>query len=510
MEGVQFILGRSGTGKTRWCLDAVCDALQAGGTEPLILLVPEQATYQAERAILSHSDIAGFSRLRILSFNRLQFWLDSGPGSGAEISRTGKQMVLQKLLGELSDRLSLYRGSQQRNGLAEKLSSLFTELQQADCTPQQVQALATTLAGKRGEEIAAAKWGDIALLFEHYLQFFNTNENRFANPDVMLKKAAGKVARANFLKNATLWVDGFSGFSVQERDLLIELLKVCKTASIALCLDPKTIDLSNIDTEKLNPFSLFQATEQTYTDLSRIFKACKFPCKQPVILDTPRRFENAPPLAFLEENLFDPNTTGNTKGAGNIRIASCGNVRTEAVWVARVIHKLVKERAMRYRDIAVVVPDINAYAHYIESAFAQYNLPYFLDRPRNMKNHPVAATVGAALQAAANEFGLSDVLSFLKSDLTGIEVEAIDVLENYCRAFDVQKNEWTQKNVWDFAPADEKNRYDEKQLDALRRKAIKPLQNLRKNLYTQKDITTGQFAQAIWQLLEELNEALVS
>ncbi|MBL7214793.1 MAG: exodeoxyribonuclease V subunit gamma [Phycisphaerae bacterium] len=505
MEGVQFILGRSGTGKTRWCLDAVCDALQTGGNEPLILLVPEQATYQAERAILSHPDIAGFSRLRILSFDRLQFWLDSGPASGAEISRTGKQMVLQKLLGELSDKLSLYRGSQQRSGLAEKLSSLFTEFQQADCTPEQMQALAATLAGKRGEEIAAAKWADIALLFEHYLGFFHANEGGFSNPDVGLKEAAGKVAQAEFLKNATLWVDGFSGFSVQERDLLIELIKVSKATHIALCLDPKRIDLSNTDAEKLDPFSLFQATEQTYTDLLRILGGYKFSIKPPIILDRPRRFENAPPLAFLEANLFDADTTGNARGAANIRIASCSHVRTETVWVARVIRKLVKERAMRYRDIAVVVPDINTYAHYIESAFAQYGLPYFLDRPRTMKNHPVAAMIGAALQAAANEFGLSDVLSFLKSDLTGIEAEAIDMLENYCRAFDVQKNEWTGNEPWDFAPADEKKRYDEKQLDTLRRKAIAPLQHLRQNLYAQKDITAGQFAQAIWGLLEELN-----
>jgi len=62
MASVQFILGRSGTGKTRRCLDAVCEALTRGGCEPLILLVPEQATYQAEQAIRSHPDIRGFSR----------------------------------------------------------------------------------------------------------------------------------------------------------------------------------------------------------------------------------------------------------------------------------------------------------------------------------------------------------------------------------------------------------------------------------------------------------------
>ena len=125
MASVQFILGRSGTGKSQWCIDTVCEALADSGTKPLILLVPEQATYQVERAILSMSDIAGFSRLHVLSFNRLGFWLRSDRSSTAEVSRTGKQMILHKLLLELSGELTLYKSSVQRMGLAEKLSGLL-------------------------------------------------------------------------------------------------------------------------------------------------------------------------------------------------------------------------------------------------------------------------------------------------------------------------------------------------------------------------------------------------
>jgi ATP-dependent helicase/DNAse subunit B len=50
---IRFILGTSGSGKTRWCIDAIAGALRNGGDEPLVFLVPEQATFQAERAILS-------------------------------------------------------------------------------------------------------------------------------------------------------------------------------------------------------------------------------------------------------------------------------------------------------------------------------------------------------------------------------------------------------------------------------------------------------------------------
>ena len=505
MADVQFILGRSGTGKTTWCIESVCAALAVGGNEPLILLVPEQATYQAERAILSHPNIAGFSRLRILSFNRLEFWLQSGAASRPEISHTGRQMVLHKLLLELSESLSLYRGPQQRAGLADKLSGLLTELQQSNCPPQQVRALAETLAAETGQELAAAKWADIARLFEQYAAFFKTPDYGFTNPDIRLKDAARRVASAGFLKNASIWVDGFSGFSVQERDLLIELLKVAKQTRLALCLDTNTIDLSNTDTEKLDRWSLFQATEQTYTDLLRIFTGCKLNVQPPVLLEKAHRFDNTPPLAAIEKDLFNINASTNKAACDHIQIAACSHVRAEAVWIAQTIRRLVKNESLRYRDIAVVVPDINAYGHYLDSAFTQYNLPYFLDRPRNMKNHPLSAFIGSALQAVSNGFALPDVLSFLKSDFGRIESHQLDMLENYCRAFDVQGGEWLQKKAWDFAPDEDKKYFDEKHLDTLRKQAVAPLVSLRDSLYAQKEITAAAFTQALWQLIRELN-----
>jgi ATP-dependent helicase/nuclease subunit B len=64
---VRFILGRSGTGKTRHCTGSIVEALLQKDQSPLILLVPEQASYQAEKAILSDGRISGYSRLHVLS-----------------------------------------------------------------------------------------------------------------------------------------------------------------------------------------------------------------------------------------------------------------------------------------------------------------------------------------------------------------------------------------------------------------------------------------------------------
>lgn len=71
---LRLITGRSGSGKTRLCLDEIRSKLQEDPLgSPLILLVPEQATFQAEYAMVTTPGLNGFIRAQVLSFRRLAF-----------------------------------------------------------------------------------------------------------------------------------------------------------------------------------------------------------------------------------------------------------------------------------------------------------------------------------------------------------------------------------------------------------------------------------------------------
>src|SRR4030042_1046837 len=105
---VQFILGRSGTGKTSYCIKAIAEALATGAEgQSLILLVPEQATYQAERAILSDKRVGGYHRLHVLSFARLQFLLSGKNTAKPAVTRIGQQMIIQRILRDNKSKLKL-------------------------------------------------------------------------------------------------------------------------------------------------------------------------------------------------------------------------------------------------------------------------------------------------------------------------------------------------------------------------------------------------------------------
>ena len=257
---VQFILGRSGTGKTWHCAGAIVESLLQKDDRPLLLLVPEQATYQASRAILNDARISGYSRLHVLSFDRLMFMVLGKNTARAEISRLGRAMVIQRILRDCSTKLSVFGGSA-GPGLGIRLADTIARLQQYANGPEEVANLVGKLrkSHQAGDDLTTAKFADIGIIFERYIDFIKSRHSGI-DQDIQLAEACKQVGKADFVKGAKLWVDGFAGFTAGELALLTELLKVVDDAHIALCLDPSTTDIANPDKTQIDPTDLFGPT----------------------------------------------------------------------------------------------------------------------------------------------------------------------------------------------------------------------------------------------------------
>jgi len=501
---VQFILGRSGTGKTSRCIKAiVSELLEAGDGQPLIFLVPEQATYQAERAILADKRIAGYHRLNVLSFDRLQFLLSGRHTARPALSRIGRQMIVHRILRDNESKLKIFGSSATWTGLGRQMANTIAELHQYAKTPDDIDNLLGELAEDERNNLAALKFADIGLILKEYLEFI---EGKFIDPDIQLTRACQAVGTAAFVKGAKLWVDGFAGFTTAELAILTELLKAVADAHIAFCLDPSNIDLTNPDTAKLDPVGIFGPTERTYTALIEIIKKCKLQLEKPVILDQPVRFSSSEQLAHIEQSVFELKSQ-KIPAADNIRIISAPNARAEVRFVARQILRLVKEKGYRYRDIAVIASDIDRYEHYIRAYFDDYGVPFFIDKRKSLNQHPAVQLIGSALQVVTGGFSHSDIFTYLKTDLVPIERCDVDVLENYCLAFGIVESDWTGREEWHFA-GDDDGKYDERQINEIRLKAVGPLLELRKRFCPDdnrtKKMDADEFVRAVFDFLNTL------
>src|SRR3954469_20011718 len=150
---VNFLLGPAGSGKTFRCLQEARTALNESAEGlPLVFIAPKQATYQLERQLLDPAsgaaELAGFTRLSILSFERLgrSILALAGRGEPRLLNEEGRVMVLRALLSEHESKLKLFRASARAPGFAQELGRLFHDLQQSRCSSARLNGLVQRVA----------------------------------------------------------------------------------------------------------------------------------------------------------------------------------------------------------------------------------------------------------------------------------------------------------------------------------------------------------------------------
>jgi ATP-dependent helicase/nuclease subunit B len=325
---VRLLLGPAGSGKTFLCLREVAQNLAASPEGPALLLIaPRQTTYQLERQLLTdNSPIRGYTRLHILSFERLAHFIferlqKAEPGM---LDEEGRLMVLRGILAEKRDELKLFRASARLTGFAQQLSAVLHEFQRNQLTPERIRHLASEAAGAEG---LGPKLLDLALLLQTYLEWLRThnlqdadclleavaqalrserragtgeaivermlttpeplNKNRNAENKWQLEftlpldapaQAHGQAAviaehehAVTFKPTAEprqslgiggVWVDGFSEWSVQELDLLAALIPHCENATLTFCLDA-------IPSQKVSWLSSWSVPQQSFEQCKR-------------------------------------------------------------------------------------------------------------------------------------------------------------------------------------------------------------------------------------------------
>ena len=103
----QLLLGRSGFGKTSWIYDQMA-AWAETASGPLFLLVPEQFSFESERALLQRLGTAAANHVQVISFTRLAETL-CPPRGEPRMDDTVRALLMSEALQSCADQLTLYR-----------------------------------------------------------------------------------------------------------------------------------------------------------------------------------------------------------------------------------------------------------------------------------------------------------------------------------------------------------------------------------------------------------------
>ena len=418
---LRFYFGPSGSGKSHRIYEEI---MQRAAQEPgrnFLIIVPDQFTMQTQKDLVMRSDRGGILNIDVLSFGRLSHRIleEVGTKEMPVLDDTGKSLVLQKIAADLKEQLPAMGSLLHKQGYIHEVKSAISEFMQYGISTQDMDKLIAS-AEKRGA--LAMKLRDLKTLYRGFQDYIR---DHFITTEETLDVLRRSLVKSKILPDSVVVFDGFTGFTPIQNRLIQELMRVCEETIVAVTIGEEE-DPYQMDGEQ----KLFHLSKKTVADLVKL-EAEVTRGEDVFVKGGPNRFTEAPALCYLEQNLFRYQYEPYTEKQCEIRMFEALSPREEVHQTALYIRKLIREEGLTYRDIAVVIGDLEGYASYVETEFGQLEIPCFLDRTRGIVLNPMIEYIKSALQLYIRDFSYDTVFHFLRSGMADISREEIDELENY-------------------------------------------------------------------------------
>ena len=129
---LRFILGKSGSGKTEYIYEQIAEKTD-NGEENIVMLIPDQSSFETEKALLQRLGANKAKKVNVFGFNRLcDFVFEKTSGIPQNVLDDGTRGVIMSLaLEQLKDKFSLFKPS---NSLASVLLQTLSDCKKSGVT----------------------------------------------------------------------------------------------------------------------------------------------------------------------------------------------------------------------------------------------------------------------------------------------------------------------------------------------------------------------------------------
>ena len=476
---LQFIFGSSGSGKTHILYEELIRQSVAHPERQYIVLVPEQSTLQAQKELVTYHPGHGMMNIDILSFERLAYRVfeELGVNPGVILDDLGKSMLLKKVAAAHLKELSVYGRQVSKAGFTDQMKSTLSEFYQYRMHPEQLDSL---VEAAEDNPLLSCKLKDITMIFRAFEEAMDKDS---ITAEELLEVLAANLSRSELIKGSTIVMDGYTGFTPIQYEVISGLLQCAPKVVVTVTIDPEEEPYS-----KRGSYDLFYMSRSTIQKLCELAENAGIKRARDVVL--PRkpvyRFKENQELAHLEERLFrypvvayvpknvlkQENFAGAEEGqALNSTVAACQTVHTASIggsgqesdhsaiylyaasdrrgeleYVCREILRLVRDENYRYRDIAVLTKDMAGFASRAEQCFGAAGIPCFMDDTRSMLSNPLVELIRACLEVIRQDFSYESVFRYAKAGFGPLGDEDLFALENYVIALGIRgASAWNKK-----------------------------------------------------------------
>lgn len=483
---LRFILGKSGSGKSTEALRIAGEL--ADNNLPIMLIVPDQSTFECEKTLLDVFGAKKAEKVLVFGFSRLCKYVFELTGNSADnvIDEGTRAVVMSLALEELTEKLSLL-SSKGNKSLVDVMLQTVSDLKKSSVTSNELRGASKLVE----DETLKTKLNETALISDTFDALVSQS---YIDPMDDLTRLNIILLKNNVLKDYTIIFDGFSGFTMQQLNVVRNLMRDCTATYFTLTLDPLTDGSEEV----------FTTSQQTYKILKEYAKRDGVDIKVPIKLTDLHRFKNDE-LALLEQNIFRTHIEPLEIVPENICVYNAVDMYDECEYVARKIKHLVIEKGYLYSDISVICHDTEPYKGILSEILEKYEIPYFSDEHADIDVKPVIRLVNSIFRCLIYDFDREDVLALLKSGLTEFSVEEISLFENYLFVWNVSGSAFKNEFVQNPKGYSEKfSDYDKDVLakvENLRKSIVEPLTAFKENA---KDKNGLEISKLFYALLEKL------
>lgn len=470
--GVTFVVGRSGSGKSRALRDMAKELHSAG--EQVVFIVPEQFTFETERRLAE--ELGGLMGVSVYSFASLAETALKNSGK-VFLSPQGRSMAVRKTVLENQSDLQVFARVKDKAGFAKTLHELFTMFKRFEVSPGRLKEASKELE----DTLLGRKLSELALLYE---KTENHLSSRYMDTEDLYRALIEQLPSSQFA-NTHIIIDGFDNLTEQLYKIMEALMEIASGVAMSFRLDHNSANCrdGHVFAPELRAYSrLHQKAEEL---------GCKI-VRRTLPDDSIRPRQGDKVLSHLEKEAFAYpfNVYQGNEEITSLRLFAATSIPAECDMAADGVLKAVQD-GMRFRDIAVVVTD-PAYQLPLARAFRARNIPFFSDASHPLSDYAAPRLLLAALKFCRSYSGDS-LMEMIRTGLCGVSREDGDIFENYCLSHGIRRTAFTEAFKGNDLP---------EEAERVRETIVPPLMELKGELAASP--TAGGKAEALFRYMQKL------
>lgn len=417
--------------------------------EKHLVIVPDRIVLSYEMLVYDYLDIAGSFDIEVVSFSRLAD-LILAKNAKTMLNKQTEIMLIRKVIEDNKDKLRYYKNAANKIGFAEEILKIISAIRQNGISVDNVENLASQIPVKFKN-----KTEDILFIYRMYIKKLQDS----TLDSISKIEALAQAFKDSIYANYNIYISEFMSFSQIELDVIKEFIKFAPQVFVGL------------------PYSKEDNSHIFPNEFVRRFEAIAAECEQRIVIE---HDDEKLDIEFeaIRKNLFNYKKICGKIIDPKVEIYEVADQEKEIKNLAISIKRLIKEKKIRYKDIACVCCDLKGYYSTIQAVFSKYEIPYYMDIKTMLVNQVLAKLLLSAIKIVSDGYLQQDVFAFMSEATMFFTKDDILSFENYCLKYGIEFKDRFKK---DFLFGDEKLSQKMMKIQQKFLSILKPLENNKNN-----------------------------